>query len=94
MFRRAAPALLSLSLVVACGGDDAQPEPDPTTGTATLAFSVAEGVRTSMSLQDMLTGDIYGAVYLAEEVNLAGPSTARPPTGRSPSPGWISKPTT
>lgn len=67
-------AVLAIGGSSGCGGDDAQPEPEPsTTGEATLQFSVSDTVRQSMSLEDPLTGVVYGSIFLAEDVNLAGP---------------------
>jgi hypothetical protein len=67
--------LLTSALLGGCGDGESSStgEPQPTTGNAKLTFSVTDTVRASMSLMDTLDGVIYGSVFLAEDVNLAGP---------------------
>jgi hypothetical protein len=66
---------LSLGALAGCGEEEAaEQEADPTTGTATLRFTVTNTVRRSPNLKDPLNGPIYGALWKAEEVTLTGPN--------------------
>jgi hypothetical protein len=59
--------LVPALLLAACGADD------PTDGDATLSFGVTNGVRNNPTLEDALIGDIYGQIFLSEEVTVTGP---------------------
>jgi hypothetical protein len=63
------PALLAILALAACGGS----ESETADGTADLRFSVTNGVRGSSALVDPLVGNVYGNIYLADEVTLTGP---------------------
>ncbi len=60
---------LAALLLAACGSD---PVETPT-GTVQLRFSVSNTVRSSRNLKDGLLGDIYGSLFIAEEVTVTGP---------------------
>ena len=68
-------ALAMAAVSMGCGGTEepADPSPSMATGTATLRFSVPNGVRRSPNLADELTGAVYGALYKASEVSITGP---------------------
>jgi hypothetical protein len=62
--------------LVGCGdgasttGDETEP---PTTGTVVLRFSMPDDVRMNSNLVDPLLGNVYGNLYLREDVGVAGP---------------------
>lgn len=71
--RRAAVALLCSCCSLACSSDDDAGADEPSPGTANLSFAVTSGVKVNPNLVDPLVGNIYGALYLAQDVTLAGP---------------------
>lgn len=54
-------------------GDSTSSSSTPTTGTATMTFSVSNGARQSPALVDPLKGSVYGALYRQEDVTVTGP---------------------
>jgi hypothetical protein len=67
--RTAVASLLLVITAAACGGSN----DGPTDGSVELRFIVPPGVRSSPSLVDPLIGDIYGNIFLEEEVTISGP---------------------
>jgi hypothetical protein len=63
-------ALLSL-LASACGSED--PAVDPNARTAVLRFAITDDTRGRIT--DPPNGQVYGSVYLKEDVSLTGPRT-------------------
>jgi hypothetical protein len=65
---------LCLALGTGCSSsdDDGGDKPSPV-GTTVFKFSVTNTVSQSPSLTDPLSGPVYGALYLAEEVSVTGP---------------------
>ncbi len=59
--------LLSTATLVGCGA------PPPKTGSVELRFSVSDSVRNSAALTDPVVGTVYGDIFLAEDVGIAGP---------------------
>ena len=47
--------------------------PPQPTGTTTLTFSIAEGVRQSPNLVDEPSGTVYGSLFKTEDVKITGP---------------------
>jgi hypothetical protein len=65
-------ALVAGLLLIGCGPAP-EPEAGADTGTVSLQFSVSDGVRESTNLDSELSGNIYGALFYASEVNVFGP---------------------
>lgn len=69
---------LAVCLALASAGcsssddDEGGNQPSPA-GTTVFKFSVTNTVSQSPSLTDPLSGAVYGALYLAEEVSVTGP---------------------
>jgi hypothetical protein len=57
----------------ACGTEETEAPAPPAKGTVTLSYSVSSGVKSNPNLVDPLKGAVYGALYLAEDVTVAGP---------------------
>jgi hypothetical protein len=61
------------------GADESGATGTGETGTFTLDFSVANGVRANPNLMDELVGPVYGEVYLSTDVTLLGPAEGAVP---------------
>lgn len=59
-------------LAIGCGSSDEETS-ETKQGTAKLSFSVTNGVKVNPNLTDPLQGNIYGALFLADDVALTGP---------------------
>lgn len=68
--RRSLIGLFALALLGCSSEDAADPAPS---GKASLTFAVTKGVRANPNLVDKLQGNVYGAVFLADDVTLTGP---------------------
>ena len=72
MSRLSLAALFAL-FAIGCGSSDEEPAKKTPQGTAKLSFSVTNGVKVNPNLSDPLQGNIYGALFLADDVELTGP---------------------
>lgn len=63
----------SLALVAGCSSSEDSGTAKEPGGTAVLKFSVTSTVSSSPNLTDPLSGPVYGALWLTEEVNVTGP---------------------
>lgn len=62
-----------LALVSGCSSSDDGEKTEPG-GTTVLKFSVTNTVKSSPNLVDPLSGAVYGALWISEDVSVTGPS--------------------